>query len=80
MIIFVINFCYKFFHIYKKSKNLSVKYYQENKERLQEKVRERYQNLFKEEKEKKQQYGRESYKNFSEDEKNKLVEYRKKYY
>ena len=62
------------------SKNLSAKYYQENKERLQKKARERYQNLSKEEKEKKQQYGRERYKNLSEDEKNKLVEYRKKYY
>ena len=34
------------------SKNLSAKYYQENKERLQKKARERYQNLSKEEKEK----------------------------
>ena len=51
------------------SKNLSAKYYQENKERLQKKARERYQNLSKEEKEKKQQYGRERYKNLSEDEK-----------
>ena len=34
------------------SKNLSVKYYRENKERLQNKSRERYQNLSKEEKEK----------------------------
>ena len=59
-------------------KNLSAKYYQENKERLQKKAREGYQNLSKEEKEKKQQYGRELYKNLSEDEKQKLVEYRKK--
>ena len=29
-------------------KNLSAKYYQENKERLQKKARERYQNLSKE--------------------------------
>ena len=35
------------------SKPLSAKYYQENKERLQKKVRERYQNLSKEKKEKK---------------------------
>ena len=35
------------------SKNLSAKHYQENKERLQKKVRERYQNLSKEEKDKK---------------------------
>ena len=62
------------------SKNLSAKYYQENKERLQKKARERYQNLSKEEKEKKQQYGHECYKNISENEKQELVEYRKKYY
>ena len=29
------------------SKNLSAKYYQENKERLQKKARERYQNFLK---------------------------------
>ena len=34
----------------KMSKNLSAKYYQENKERLQKKAREGYQNLSKEEK------------------------------
>ena len=34
------------------SKPLSAKYYQENKERLQKKVRERYQNLSKEKKKK----------------------------
>ena len=32
------------------SQNLSAKYYQENKERLKKKARERYQNLSKEEK------------------------------
>ena len=62
------------------SKNLSAKYYQENKERLPKKGRERYQNLSNEEKEKKLQFGRERYKNLSKDGKNKLVEYRKKYY
>ena len=40
------------------SKTLSAKYYQENKEKLQKKARERYQNVTKEEKEKKRQYGR----------------------
>ena len=35
------------------SKNLSAKYYQENKERLQKKAHKSYQNLSKEEKEKK---------------------------
>ena len=59
------------------SKDLSVKYYQENKERLQKKARERHRNLSKEEKEKKRQYGRECYKILSKNEKNKLVEYRK---
>ena len=34
------------------SKNLSAKYYQENKKRLRKKGHERYQTLFKEEKEK----------------------------
>ena len=41
------------------SKNLSAKYYQENKERLEKKASERYQNPSREEKEKKRQYGRE---------------------
>ena len=36
------------------SKNLLAKYYQQNKERLQEKARERYQNLSKKQKQKKQ--------------------------
>ena len=45
------------------SKNLSANYYQENKERLQIKAHERYQNLSKEEKEKKWQYSHEQYKN-----------------
>ena len=53
---------------------MSAKYYQENKERLQKKGREKYRNIYQEEKEKKHQYGREPYKNFSEEEKQKLVE------
>ena len=59
-------------------KNLSTKYYEENKKRLSKKACERYQNLSKEEKEKKQQYGCERHRNLIEDEKNKLVEQRKK--
>ena len=51
------------------SKNLSAKYYLENKGRLQKKAHERCQNLSKDEKEKKQQYGRECYKHLLEDEK-----------
>ena len=61
-------------------KNLSAKYYQDNKERLQKKACEKYQIYLKKKKKKKQQYGCENYKNLSEDEKQKLVEYRKKYY
>ena len=59
-----------FFPCIKKiSKNLSAKYYQENKERLQKKAVERSQNLSKEEKGKKQQYSRKRYKNLSEEKK-----------
>ena len=43
---------------------MSVKYYQEKKERLQKEARERYQNLSKEKKVKKQQYDRACYKNW----------------
>ena len=67
---FVIIIFYTFLFIYIKiSKNLSAKYYQEKKERLQKRPCEKYQSFSKEEKEKKQQYGRESCKNLSEDEK-----------
>ena len=56
--------------------NLSAKYYQENKERLQKKARERYQNLSKEKKGKKRRYGHKRYNNLSEDEKHyrKIIE------
>ena len=57
------------------SKNLSAKYYQENKERLQKKSRERYQNPSKEEKEKSDITVASVTKIFQ---KNKLVEYKKK--
>ena len=40
---FFYNYFYNFFHIYiKMSTTLLVKYYQENKEKLQKKARERY--------------------------------------
>ena len=58
------------------SKDLSAKYYRNNKERLQK----RYQSPSKEEKETKQKYGCEWYKNPPEDEKRKLNEYRNRYY
>ena len=56
----------------------SVKYYQNNKGKLQRSACERCQSPSKEEK--KQQYGRERYKNLLEDDKQKLVEKRKKYH
>ena len=62
------------------SKDSSAKYYKKNKESLQEKVLEKYQDLSEEEKSKKQQYGSKRYKNLPEGEKQKLVKYRKKYY
>ena len=49
--VFFIIFIYIYIYIYtyivsiKTSKNLTIKYYQENKERLQIKARERYQNF-----------------------------------
>ena len=62
------------------SENLSAKYYQENKERLQKKACERYQSLSKEEKEKKSDNMAVNLaKNLAEYEVNKLVEHRKKY-
>ena len=60
------------------SKIKSVKYYQNNKGKLQRSGCERCQSPSKEEK--KQQYGRERYKNLLEDDKQKLVEKRKKYH
>ena len=54
------------------SKNLSLKYFRENKERLQKNIK-----IFLKKKKKKRQYGRERYKNLSEDQKQKVAEYRK---
>ena len=54
-------------------KNLSAKYYSDNKEQLQKKAGERYQSL-----EKMCQCGYEWYQNLPENEKQKLVEYKKK--
>ena len=56
------------------------KYYQKNKEKLQNEARERYQNLSEEEKEKKCQYHCDRTKNLSEEEKQKKVEYMGNYY
>ena len=56
------------------SENSSVKYYQENKERLQKKIVEDVK-VFLKNKKKKQQYGCEQYKNLSEGKKQELVGY-----
>ena len=56
------------------------KYYQKNKEKLQNEARERYQNLSEEKNEKKCQYHRDRTKNLSEEEKQKKVEYMGNYY
>ena len=45
------------------SKDLSAKYYQDYRERLQKKTREKYQSLSEKGKEKKQEDGLEQYKN-----------------
>ena len=58
-------------------KNLSAKYYQENKERLQKKLVKDIKIFLK--KKKKREYGREHYKNLSEEERHKLFECRKKH-
>ena len=58
------------------SKSLSAKYYQEKKERLEKKPRERCQNSSKEKRVKKQQCGCECYKNLSEDEKQNFDEHK----
>ena len=60
------------------SKNLSSRYYQQNKDRLQKKLVQDIKIFLKKEKQKKL-HGRENYKNLSENEKQKLVEYIEKY-
>ena len=47
-------------------KDLSTRFYRDNKERLPKKARERYQSHSIEEKEKRRKYSRERYKNLSE--------------
>ena len=56
------------------------KYYQESKEKLRKKVRERYQNLSEEKKDKRRKKVRSRYQNLPEEQKQKLLEYMKKYY
>ena len=58
-------------------KNVSAKYYQENKERRQKQIVKDINVFLRKEKKKRQQYGRERYKNLSDDEQQKLVEIEK---
>ena len=60
---------YNFFSIYRNGKQIL--YYQNHNERLQKKVRERYQNLSEEEKNKRQKKAQERHQNFTEEEKKK---------
>ena len=70
-----------FFFIYIKTpKNLSAKYYQGNKKRLQIKLVKDIKIFLKKKKKTNQQYGCERDKNLSEDEIQKPVEHRKKCY
>ena len=62
------------------SKNLSSKYYQENKERLQKKLMKDIKIFLKKKKKKSNNMVVKVTKILSEEEKQKLVEYRKKYY
>ena len=71
-------YIYIFFTYIEISKDSSLKYYKNNKHRIQMKACKTQQSLTKEEREKKGQYGRGQYKNLSEDEKEKVVKNRKK--
>ena len=61
------------------SKDSPARCYQKNKDRLQNIVPERYQDLSEEGNNKKHQYGHEQYEILPKHEKHRLVEYRRKY-
>ena len=54
-------------------------YYENDKERLREKARDKYRNLSEEEKNKKREYGKTRYLNMSEEKKKRPKEYQKNY-
>ena len=54
-------------------------YYENDKERLKDRARNKYRNLSEEEKNKKREYGSNRYRNMSEEKKQRLKEYHKKY-
>ena len=57
--------------------NGSRDYYENGKERLREKARDKYRNLSKEEKNRKREYSKNRYHNMSEEKKQRLKEYQK---
>ena len=59
-------------------KEKAAKYYEDSKEVLKEKARNKYRDLSEEEKKVKRAEGRDRYRNMTEDEKNRLKEYQKK--
>ena len=59
--------------------NRSKGYYENNKERLREQVRDKYSNLSEEEKNKKIEYGKNRHLNMSDEEKKRLKEYQQNY-
>ena len=59
--------------------NRAKDYYENDKERLREQVRDKYRNLSEEEKNKKREYGKNRYHNMSEEKKQRLKEYQKNY-
>ena len=59
------------------SAHLTKDYYENDKERLREQVRDKYRNLSKEEKNKKREYGKNIYLNMSEEKKKRLKEYQR---
>ena len=54
-------------------------YYENDKERLKDRARNKYRSLSGEEKNKKREYGSNRYRNMSEEKKQRLKEYHKKY-
>ena len=59
--------------------NRAKSYYENNKERLRDQVKDKYRNLSEEDKNKKREYGKSRYHNMFEETKQRLKEYQKNY-
>ena len=59
--------------------NRAKDYYENDKKRLREQIRDKYRNFSEEEKNKKREYGKKSYHDMSEEKKQRLKEYQKNY-